>query len=238
MQTPYGEFYDEDIAALEFQLQWYMKYGNLPTTVRRESNIAKMDYGIQYERYIGHIYETHGFRVTYQGIYAGLQDGGIDLIARAPRKIRLVQCKRWIQPISTDVLSRLQGAKERFIWEFNRNKSTQNRMNICAVLATSGPVTEDAKQMACHLGIAILENLHYAPYPAVKAKRILPDAGKFLLPFTPGYDRLSLNLSKGDCFFSTVRDAAANGFFYPAYYAKNIAEMNRQKMKNKSVDKM
>ena len=231
MQTVHGEFYEEDIETLEYQLQWYLRYGNVPSAVRRESKAAKVDYGRQYERYIGYLFEREGYRVTYRGLRAGLKDGGIDLVARLPRQIRLVQCKRWQQPVSADVLSRLQGAKERFVWEERQGKSPNSRTGIVAVLITSGVVEPDAKKLANHLGIVLMERIAYQSYPAIKAKRILPNGGKFLLPFTSGYDRLTMDVRKGDRFFATVREAVAHGFFYPVFYPKTIAEMNRQRGK-------
>ena len=48
MQTAYGEFFEEDVETLEYQLQWYLKYGNAPSSFRRESETAKIDYGTQY----------------------------------------------------------------------------------------------------------------------------------------------------------------------------------------------
>ena len=62
-----------------------------------------------------------------------------------------------------------------------------------------------------------MQNLQYQYYPAIKAQRITEDGGKFLLPFTPGYDRMKLNLKKGDRFIYTVREAFSDAFYYPKY---------------------
>jgi len=80
MLTPYGEIPDDDIQALEFKLRWYLRYGNLPTLSKRETEQARMDYGFQYERYVGHLFEANGYRVEYTGIRKGVEDGGIDLV--------------------------------------------------------------------------------------------------------------------------------------------------------------
>ena len=51
--------------------------------------------GRDYERYIGYLREQAGARVTYQGIFAGLEDLGRDLIAETADGIEVIQCKRW-----------------------------------------------------------------------------------------------------------------------------------------------
>ena len=117
MQTLYGEVDEDDIFALQFKLDWYLRYGNLPSCRKRETDVAKADYGRQYERYVGYLFESRGFTVCYRGISEEKEDGGIDLVAKAPRKIRLIQCKRWRNAVNADVISRLQGAVERFIYD-------------------------------------------------------------------------------------------------------------------------
>ncbi|GEM_PF-5275970 len=228
MLTPYGEIPDDDIQALEFKLRWYLRYGNLPTLSKRETEQARMDYGFQYERYVGHLFEANGYRVEYTGIRKGVEDGGIDLVARAPRKIRLIQCKRWRIPVGIDVISRLHGAVDRFIWEERQGKPARCRTNICGVLFSSGPLTDDAKALATHLGILSQENHPYRPYPAIKGKRITPNAGKILMPFDASYDKTTMDLSRGDCFFSSPKDAFLRCFFYPPYHADILKKIRTE----------
>ena len=218
MQTPYGEISEDDIVALEYRLYWYLRYGNQPTCKLRETSIAKNDYGIQYERYVGHLFEEKGFRVTYNGIRNGKDDGGVDLIARGNRKIRIIQCKRWNTAVNCDVISRLQGGLERFIWKERKGKSSKMLTSIRGVLATSGDVEPNALELAKHLGIYVMKNLTYKFYPAIKAKEIIPGAGRFLLPFNSGYDRMDFSLGNGDRFFMSIREALTNGFYYPPYH--------------------
>jgi hypothetical protein len=51
--------------------------------------------GRDYERYIGYLREVAGARVKYQGIFAGLEDLGRDLLAERDGVIEVIQCKRW-----------------------------------------------------------------------------------------------------------------------------------------------
>ncbi len=231
MNTRYGEISEDDIFALEYKMEWYFKYGNLPTSQKRETEIAKADYGRQYERYVGYLFEEKGFAVKYNGIRNGREDGGIDLVARAPLKIRLIQCKRWHVPVNVDVISRLHGAVERFIYEERKGKSPNMRTSIRGVIATTGAIDDAAHEMARHFGIYVMSGLQFERYPAIKAQRITSDGGRFLLPFTPGYDKMRLDLKSGDCFFSAVRTALFNGFYYPPYHReilKKIYAMAKQ----------
>ena len=53
--------------------------------------------GRDYERYVGYLREQAGAQVTYQGIFAGLDDLGRDLLCETSRGIEVIQCKRWAQ---------------------------------------------------------------------------------------------------------------------------------------------
>ena len=229
MQTPLGEVPDDDAAALEYRLWWYLRYGNQPTGILRETAAAKIDYGAQYERFVGHLFEEKGFQVRYNGLREGMNDGGIDLIARAPRKIRLIQCKRWNRAVDCDTISRLHGGVERYVWNERKDKPAQSRTHILGVLVTSGDVEPDAQALAEHLGVFVMKNLAYQAYPAVKAQEIVDGMGRFLLPFNPGYDKMPFCIHKGGRFFNTVREALVNGFYYPPYHQKILTELYRRR---------
>ena len=229
MQTPLGEVPEDDVRALEYRLWWYLQYGNQPTSTLRETAEARVDYGAQYERFVGHLFEERGFHVRYNGLREGINDGGIDLIARAPRKIRLIQCKRWNRPVNSDTISRLHGGVERFVWNERKNKPAKSRTHILGVLVTSGDVEPEAQELAEHLGMFVMKNLAFQTYPAVKAQEIVDGMGRFLLPFNSGYDRMAFDISKGGHFFSTVREAFAHGFYFPPFHQKLLAELYRRK---------
>jgi len=56
---------------------------------------TKWEIGRDYERFIGHEYETEGFDVRYEGIVEGFSDLGRDLIAIKGESAEIVQCKYW-----------------------------------------------------------------------------------------------------------------------------------------------
>ena len=51
--------------------------------------------GRDYERYVGYLYESEGYTVTYFGIENGKEDLGRDLICRKNGHTLVVQCKYW-----------------------------------------------------------------------------------------------------------------------------------------------
>lgn len=55
------------------------------------------DVGIEYERYVGYLYEKDGYTVSYSGALEGLKDMGRDLVVKSKNKIEIIQCKRWAQ---------------------------------------------------------------------------------------------------------------------------------------------
>ena len=231
MKTLYGDIPEEDILALEYKLDWYMRYANEPSVVQRRTETASCDYGRQYERYIGYLFESNGYMVTYRGIADNLDDGGIDLVARAPRKIRLVQCKRWRHAVGKDIVSRLLGAIDRFVYEDRKGKPSRMRMDIRGVIVCSADVEKEAEEMSRHFGILLRPNMKFRRYPAIKAQRITGDAGRFLLPTSRGYDRMRLDPKRGDGYFSSVREVLARGFFFPQYHGeimKRIRELKRE----------
>ncbi len=223
METPFGEISHDDIITLEYKLQWYLRYANLPTATHRDTATARADFGRQYERYVGFLYEYSGYKVEYNGLTKGLDDGGIDLIARKRGELLLLQCKRWDHPVSIDVVSRLHGAAARFLWDAKRNITARtSRVKSAAVLVLSGTADDDAKALAADLGIIIHERINYQPYPAIKAKRIAPKIGYFLLPFCKGYDTLTLNPRNGDQRFLSVTEALFHGFYFRPYHREII----------------
>lgn len=54
--------------------------------------IKDWEWGYVYEKYVGQVLESEGFKVTYNG-FSGFVDGGIDLIAEKGNSVTYVQCK-------------------------------------------------------------------------------------------------------------------------------------------------
>jgi len=74
-----------------------IKIDNYSNNKTKENNIneIKINKGKDYEIYIGNYYENKGYDVKYLGVERGLQDNGIDLIARKENEVLFIQCKNW-----------------------------------------------------------------------------------------------------------------------------------------------
>ena len=78
-------------------------YKNLPSSEKWQLALQRYlskqktnwEVGIDYERYIGYIYENKGYLVKYQGALLGLEDMGRDLQATSNKETVIIQCKRW-----------------------------------------------------------------------------------------------------------------------------------------------
>lgn len=54
--------------------------------------IEGSEWGYVYEKYVGQVLESEGFKVTYNG-FNGFVDGGVDLIAEKGNSVTFIQCK-------------------------------------------------------------------------------------------------------------------------------------------------
>lgn len=191
------------------------EYDNLPNTQKYQLALDRYkgkkksawQIGIEYERYIGYLYECAGYSVRYQGAIMGLEDMGRDLIAENGSELLIIQCKRWakekhihekhiFQLYGTMVLATIQTP----------------RLPIHGVFVTTTTLTDVAKQCAKHLDIQVIENKPLSDYPLIKCN--ISKAGEkiYHLPMDLQYDRAIITPSKGDCYVSTVKEAEDLGF--------------------------
>lgn len=191
------------------------EYQNLPTcekyqlaldryTRRPKSN---WQIGIEYERYVGYLYESKGYSVRYNGATEGLQDMGRDLIAENKTEILVIQCKRWAseKTIHEKHIFQLYGSCVLFSLA-NPNKT------IKGVFITTTKLSETARECAEYLQIEIVEEHAFQEYPRIKCN-ISKDGKKiYHLPFDQQYDRVQICISDGEGFASTVAEAESLGF--------------------------
>lgn len=167
------------------------------------------DIGIEYERYIGYIYETHGYKVTYNGALKGLDDMGCDLFLEKENVTYVVQCKRWSSEkvIHEKHIFQLYGATE--------VKRIQDPGTIYrAVFYTTTKVSDLARECAKRLGILVLENKPYQEnYPKIKCN-INQQTGEkiYHLPMDQQYDRVQIANKPGAMYVHTVKEAEQLGF--------------------------
>lgn len=191
------------------------EYDNLPNAEKyqlaldryKKKKKSAWQIGIEYERYIGYLYECAGYSVRYQGAIMGLEDMGRDLIADNGAELLIIQCKRWakekqihekhiFQLYGTMVLSTLQNP----------------RLSVHGVFVTTTTLTNVAKQCAKYLNIQVIENKPLSDYPLIKCNISKTGEKIYHLPMDLQYDRAIITPSKGDCYVSTVKEAEDLGF--------------------------
>ena len=162
--------------------------------------------GIEYERYIGYVYESKGFKVRYEGALMGLEDKGRDIIVEKDSEILVIQCKRWAQEkeIHEKHIMQLFGSVAALSMESDKKYR--------GIFITTTKLSKTAKHFAKLLDIEVVENYQYRQYPLVKCNVSYNGEKIYHLPFDQQYDRISIELKKGNYYVSTVKEAEEKGF--------------------------
>ena len=164
--------------------------------------------GRWYERQVGWLLETKGWKVTYEGALRGFADFGRDLIAERQGEFEIVQCKNWS---STKVI------REKHIFQlfgtavqFRLGRDLQ-RDNVRAVFCTTTALSPEASAVAAELSVEV----RYEPlsdYPMVKCNVAADGERIYHLPFDQMYDRAVIGNAPGELYAATVAEAEAHGF--------------------------
>lgn len=178
----------------------------------KQHDKTNWEIGLEYERYIGYLYEQKGLDVSYAGASLGRRDMGRDLIVRSEDRVHIVQCKCWGHEkiLHEKHIFQLYGSTAMFQLQ-NPKASTQ------ALFFTSASLSDIAKECADALNVRYHEQIPLQKHPLVKCN-ISEARGKvYFLPFDKDYDKISMISSKGDLYVDTVKEAEQRGFHY-AYY--------------------
>ncbi|MGB7160161.1 MAG: restriction endonuclease [Tepidisphaeraceae bacterium] len=163
--------------------------------------------GRDFERYIGYLRESAGAHVTYQGIFAGFDDLGRDLICTTDQGIEVVQCKRW---------SRKKTIHEKHVFQLFGTvvamRIEHPETAVRGTFTTTTTLSERARQFAEQLDIRVEESVAVEDYPRIKCNVGRGDERIYHLPFDQQYDRTVIEPSKGERWVATVVDAEALGF--------------------------
>jgi hypothetical protein len=163
--------------------------------------------GIQYERYIGYLYEREGCEVKYHGALRGKEDLGIDLICRKGDHIKVVQCKRLSPlkaiPVRENVIAQIFGAA----MFFSMREGVESSL-VDPVIVTSYELSNEARQFAELLGVLVRENVVFEKYPCIKCN-ISGRSGEriYHLPFDQQYDSTKIGNVDGEFYAMTVIEA-------------------------------
>lgn len=163
--------------------------------------------GIDYERYIGYRYETQGYKVKYTGAIDYIKDMGRDLICSKDNEVLVIQCKRWSahKTIHEKHIFQLYGSVMQL-------KYMEPDKTYKPLFYTTTKLSEVAKFCANQLGIEILEKERFNDYPCIKCNISKNGEKIYHLPFDQQYDRISIEIKKGECYVATVEEAENKGF--------------------------
>lgn len=208
------------------------EYANLSITERNQRVLnrywskkkSSWEIGRDYERYIGYLYESDGYRVYYQGIEEGLEDLGRDLIASKRRETKVIQCKYWAQhkTIHEKHICQLFGTTLKY-WIEQRHalqehepdflSSLTQTNQIKGVFVTSTELSRVAGEFARELGIEVKERLRLKAYPSIKCNVSRTTGEKiYHLPMDQQYDRTLVEDERNECYVETVIEAESLGF--------------------------
>ena len=177
-----------------------------------KSDKSGYEIGLDYERYVGYLYETQGFHVEFSGAIMGKTDLGRDLIVYMPDEILVVQCKRWSKNslIHEKHLHLLYGT----VGQLRVQRKTEN---ITGAIYTTASLSDAARLCAKELGVKVYEKQDFPEYPRIKC--IVSKTGEhvYYLPFDKQYDNISVNISNDGKYVNTVKAAEQEGFRWVNY---------------------
>jgi Restriction endonuclease len=192
------------------------EYRALPTVERNQraldrylrSRKSPWQLGRDYERYIGYLRERDGRQVTYQGIIAGLDDLGRDLLCSSGDEIEVIQCKRWAKhkTIHEKHVFQLFGTVVAARIEYPD-------MAVRGTFVTTTKLSERAHAFAEQLDITVEEQVPLEEYPRIKCN-VGRDSGEriYHLPFDQQYDNTVIEPERDEMWAITVADAEEAGF--------------------------
>ena len=190
------------------------EYSNLSPVQRnqlalnRYNSRKKTDWeiGVEFERYVGYVYESSGAKVRYAGALQGLEDMGRDLLVERGNTTEVIQCKRW---------SKDKVIHEKHIFQLFGTTMLLKVKNPSVVyngiFVTTATLSELARECAEQLHIEVIENYEMKPYPMIKC-HASANGKIYHLPMDQQYDRVQIGGKPGSMFAWTVEEAENLGF--------------------------
>ena len=168
---------------------------------------SNWEIGRLYERYIGYLYESKGWRVIYHGAIMGFEDFGRDLICVSNGQTEIVQAKCW----SKEKVIREKHIFQLFGTVIHFRKSHPG--NVLAVFVTTTDLSPEAKDVADALSIRVEQLPLKTDYPMVKCNLSRATGEKiYHLPFDQQYDRIVVGDRKDEQYVATAIEAERLGF--------------------------
>ncbi len=166
--------------------------------------------GIDYERYIGYLYENKKYKVIFHGAINEKEDLGIDLICENDKEIFTIQCKRLSVakgiPVRENVVAQIYGASKYFKMK-NKTKKT-----VIPVIYTTYELSAEAKDFANFLGVEFHEYTELKNYPVIKCNISGNNEKIYHLPMDQQYDKIVIGDRDGEFYAKTIIEAEKAGF--------------------------
>lgn len=163
--------------------------------------------GIDYERFVCFEYEKQGYKVVSNGVLAGLEDMGRDLICFRGNEVLIIQCKRWREE---------RTIHEKHIFQLYGSAITYSiehpDKDVHAVFVTSAVLSDLARRCAERLEIQVIENHPLKDYPMIKCNLSRDGTKIFHMPYDQQYNRVQIDYSAGEFYAETVNEALEQGF--------------------------
>lgn len=219
--APVTEFVNSDFKENDVAGYWLTpdEYAQLSTVEKYQRALDRYykrkktnkEIGTDYERYIGYLYETKGYKVEYFGIEKGMEDLGRDLICTNDNEILIVQCKCWSnrknKVIHEKHINQLYGTT--IMYKLSHNHTGKI---VKSVFISTVPCTNTAREFAEYLGVTF-KQIPLEKYPMIKCNINKATKEKiYHLPFDQQYDKCSIKLGSGEFYAMTVKEAEEKGF--------------------------
>ncbi len=193
----------------------FKRFFNKNARSQRELNryldqpLSNEEIGRFYERYIGHLYETEGYDVVYNGAINGHADMGRDLIAKCLDEVLVIQTKCWSKNkwIFEKHIFQLFGSMIHF-----KRTSEKSGRPTKAVFYTTALYSDVAKSAARVLGVELRTEELNRSYPMIKCSISSEGNRLYYLPFDLNYDKIKIDLHRDEHFVKTVKEAVDKGF--------------------------
>ncbi|MGP1532609.1 MAG: restriction endonuclease [Campylobacter sp.] len=173
------------------------------------ANLTPEEIGKRYERYIGYLYETNGYKVEYNGIKMGKKDDGIDIIATKRRELIIIQCK-WYKEDSQIHSNTIRQLNDNL---HERTADNPNKNVVARLYSAYDNLDEQARARLAKTQIEHIVLPYDNEYPKIKCN-INDDSGEkiYHLPGAGMYDYIKINVNRGEFYAKTIEEAEKLGF--------------------------
>lgn len=170
--------------------------------------LSNSEIGRLYERQIGYEFETQGYEVTFNGAIEGFGDLGRDLIVSKGKEILIVQAKCW----SKQKLIREKHIFQLFASALHFKRTSSVKGKVKPVFYSTAEYSDVAKEVASVLSVELKNVDLNKLFPMIKCNIGSNGEKIFHLPFDQQYDKIKIELNKGEFYANTVEEAVERGF--------------------------